>query len=144
MDFGRFCTGFLVVMGVGTFFLPSPESVIQVHCINRRGAIAGMFADFGDWYSSPGVTGTLGTHQGTRDGNVDYWGTIDLWNYRKLYDVFSRKNKIFEGSIMDMYDSGTGVTLRDVGLGLRSGNTRWFEIVVKPGLSLRCTAVLSC
>ncbi|KAL8864800.1 MAG: hypothetical protein Q9198_009636, partial [Flavoplaca austrocitrina] len=66
VDFGRFCTGFLVVMGVGKFPYTAGEQI-----------------------GTSGVTGTLRSDPDSGNGDVDYWGAVDIWDDYQLYNVLS-------------------------------------------------------
>ncbi len=37
--------------------------------------------------STSSVTGTLRSDPGSGNGNVDYWGVVDIWDDYQLYDV---------------------------------------------------------
>lgn len=84
VDFGRFCTAFLVVMGIGTLIprIGVGEGVRgkgQAKLIQRHGWLTWI------WCSAAGATGAYGAHCCSSHGHVDYRGTAHLWDYHKLH-----------------------------------------------------------
>ena len=84
VDFGRFCTAFLVVMGIGTLIsgIGVGEGVSgkgQAEVMKRHRWLTWMSC------STAGATGAYGAHCCSGDGHVDYWGAAHLWDYHKLH-----------------------------------------------------------
>ncbi|KAL9623330.1 MAG: hypothetical protein Q9160_002437 [Pyrenula sp. 1 TL-2023] len=76
IDFGRFCTGFLVVMGVGMFWQ---------YC--RWASLLADGADFYN-YSSARLVGSLRADPRAGNGHVNHRRTAYLRNNHQLYYVF--------------------------------------------------------
>jgi hypothetical protein len=73
IDFGRFCTGFLVVMGIGTN--PRPEHISDAeHQLTIT-----------DSLTCP--AGTLCLNRSSRDVDVDCWRPSHIRNHYQLYAV---------------------------------------------------------
>ena len=86
VDFGRFCTGFLVVMGVGMCF--STARVTFDCCIREyRNICEKYFVLMCDYFSSSDTVGPLRHDYHSRNGYVDNWRAADLRDYHKLHDV---------------------------------------------------------
>ena len=87
VDFGRFCTGFLVVMGVG---MCSPSiGLVELGCGRSYWSICGtvLVLMCVAVYSSSGAAGPLRHDRRSGYGYVDSWRTTDLRNHHKLHDV---------------------------------------------------------
>ena len=94
VDFGRFCTGFLVVMGVGMAFPFSSEAPAADLAL-KPSSLKRLMLTLVD-YSPPSIIGTLRPHCCPSDGYVNNWRTFDLWNYYKLHDVFPGRARLLE------------------------------------------------
>jgi hypothetical protein len=81
VDFGKFCTGFLVLMGIGTLH---PIDVATLSCEEMCVQIGDA-----DWMdcSTAGGFRTLGNYPRAGDDHVDCWRPADLWDHHQLWDV---------------------------------------------------------
>lgn len=76
IDFGRFCTGFLVVMGIGT----SAKQDLQPNTLTQP--------------SAAHTTRSYGTDTNAGNGHVNSWGPADLWHDHKLLPLLSRRARL--------------------------------------------------
>lgn len=81
VDFGRFCTGFLVVMGVG---MGSPS-------------MSSWLSAYSSTFSSPCSFCALWPDRGASNDYVHSWRASDLRDYHKLYNVFSGRARFLKG-----------------------------------------------
>ena len=84
VDFGRFCTGFLVVMGVGMCHISAKfagSTTLGRHLCRT------IYADM-CLYSSSGIIGPLWPDRCPGYGHVNSRRTANLRNHHKLHDVF--------------------------------------------------------
>ena len=89
MDFGRFCTGFLVVMGVGMASLSARRLLRLLFSLLKATCATYGYADIWWFSSSSGLTRPLRLDRCPSYGYVDNRRTVDLWDYHKLHDVLS-------------------------------------------------------
>lgn len=78
VDFGRFCTGFLVVMGIGKC------SRRYTQCFTSRCLVLNFAA-----FSSPSSTGTQRPHRDPGHDHVNSRRFTDIWDHHKLHNVLS-------------------------------------------------------
>ncbi|KAL8791645.1 MAG: hypothetical protein Q9195_005728 [Heterodermia aff. obscurata] len=88
VDFGRFCTAFLVVMGIGMHISPSLS--------RAAGSSKHRVADTGN--SSPDSLGSYWAHRGSGHGHVDHRWSAHLRDDHKLHFVFPRRARFLSVS----------------------------------------------
>ena len=81
VDFGRFCTGFLVVMGVG---MGSPS-------------MSSWLSAYSSTFSPSRPFCALWPNRGASNDYVHTWRASDLRDYHKLYNVFSGRARFLKG-----------------------------------------------
>ena len=84
VDFGRFCTGFLVVMGVG---MVSPSSPPRLRACCKYAHIMLMLTL--STRSSPCSLCALRSNRGASDDYVHHRRPSYIWDDHKFYNVFS-------------------------------------------------------
>ena len=94
IDFGRFCTGFLVVMGVG-MRSPSISSHFELDSSPFSSIIARQLLILGSTSTSD-IAYALWAHRCPGYGDVNHRGTSDIWDHHKLYDVLSRRARLLD------------------------------------------------
>ena len=88
VDFGRFCTGFLVVMGIGELAFQSNLVPGETSKMFESGYVERprlMVCHF----SPPRVACPLRADSVSGDDHVDHWGFIDIRHHHKLHHVLS-------------------------------------------------------
>jgi hypothetical protein len=85
LDLGRFCTGFLVVMGVGTFFSLSERKVLE-----RKGLLMLVLN------SVARSARALGSHLHLGHDHVCYWRAAHLRDHHQLCHVLPRRAGVLE------------------------------------------------
>jgi hypothetical protein len=88
VDFGKFCTGFLVVMGIG-MSTSQRKYILYWWKIRRREQYTNLIN-----CSTAGCPCPLRTHSRRGDGYVNYWGVTDLRDNYQLYHVFPGRARI--------------------------------------------------
>lgn len=85
LDLGRFCTGFLVVMGIGTLFF--------FYSLLREGAAVGNVVADNKFRlcSLACLARPLESDFGTGNGHVYHWGAVDLRDDYQLCNVLPRR-----------------------------------------------------
>lgn len=92
VDFGRFCTAFLVVMGIGmreSLSLSRTQSAPEI--IWKYRVLIGMRD------SSTDSLGSYWPHRGSGHGHVYHWWSADLRHHHKLHFIFPRRAGLLGG-----------------------------------------------
>ena len=106
VDFGKFCTGFLVVMGIGMLLLTNICSLLSER---YRGECNADIVN----YSTARRPYPLRSHPHSGDDYVYYWRVTDLWDNHQLHYVFPGRARVLKGDE------------RDREIVIRSGSSHW-------------------
>lgn len=106
VDFGRFCTGFLVVMGIGKCFW-TRYFLMLCNSGEQSSSVAELILNF-IAFSSPSSSSTQRPHRDPGHDHVNSWGSIDIRDHHKLHNVLPG------GARFLMDQSGLSVGVRQV------------------------------